>query len=417
MSAEVILITPPFTQLNTPYPATAYLKGFLNTKNITAFQADLGIEVILKVFTKNGLNKIFDTIQQQHPENADALSCLVLRNDYVATIEPVILFLQNNEPTLAHRIAAGGFLPEGPRFQQYDNLDWAFGHMGVTEKAKYMATMYLEDIADIISTFVDPHFGFSRYAERLARSANSFDELYQQLLNPPTFFDTILFEIIHQHILQHHPKILAISAPFPGNVYAGFRCAQFVKQHFPQIKTVLGGGFANTELRAVADARVFEFFDFIILDDGEAPIEQLVNFVRNNITIEELKRTFTLVNNKVVYINNSKCIDYKQFETGTPDYGDLLLDKYIAAIEVINPMHSLWSNGRWNKLTMAHGCYWGKCTFCDISLNYIQAYEPLTAAVICDRMEQIMAQTGESGFHFVDEAAPPSLMRAVALEI
>ena len=292
-----------------------------------------------------------------------------------------------------------------------------FGHMGVTEKAKYMATMYLEDIADIISTFVDPHFGFSRYAERLARSANSFDELYLQLHNPPTFFDTILFEIIHQHILQHNPKILAISAPFPGNVYAGFRCAQFVKQHFPQIKTVLGGGFANTELRAVADVRVFEFFDFITLDDGEAPIEQLVFFVRNKITIEELKRTFTLVNNNVVYINNSNCVDYKQFETGTPDYSDLLLDKYIAAIEVINPMHSLWSNGRWNKLTMAHGCYWGKCTFCDISLNYIQAYEPLTAAVICDRMEQIIAQTGETGFHFVDEAAPPSLMRAVALEI
>ena len=417
MSAEVILITPPFTQLNTPYPATAYLKGFLNTKNITAFQADLGIEVILKVFTKNGLNKIFDNIEQHHTDNADALSCLVLRNDYMATIEPVIRFLQNNAPTLAHRIAAGGFLPEGPRFQQYDNLDWAFGHMGVTEKAKYMATMYLEDIADIISTFVDPHFGFSRYAERLARSANSFDELYLQLHNAPTFFDTVLFEIIHQHILQHNPKILAISAPFPGNVYAGFRCAQFVKQHFPQIKIVLGGGFANTELRAVADVRVFEFFDFITLDDGEAPIEQLVNFVRNKITIEELKRTFTLVNNKVVYINNSKCIDYKQFETGTPDYSDLLLDKYIAAIEVINPMHSLWSNGRWNKLTMAHGCYWGKCTFCDISLNYIQAYEPLTAAVICDRMEQIIAQTGETGFHFVDEAAPPSLMRAVALEI
>ena len=80
-------------------------------------------------------------------------------------------------------------------------------------------------------------------------------------------------------------------------------------------------------------------------------------------------------------------------------------------------MHSLWSDGRWNKLTMAHGCYWGKCTFCDISLDYISLYEPIAATILVDRMEQLIAQTGEQGFHFVDEAAPPALMRAVALEI
>jgi hypothetical protein len=80
-------------------------------------------------------------------------------------------------------------------------------------------------------------------------------------------------------------------------------------------------------------------------------------------------------------------------------------------------MHSLWSNGRWNKLTMAHGCYWGKCTFCDISLDYIKLYEPIAAKILVDRMEELIAQTNERGFHFVDEAAPPALMRALALEI
>jgi hypothetical protein len=53
LKTKIFLITPPFTQLNTPYPATAYIKGFLNTKNIESVQADLGIEVILKLFSKN----------------------------------------------------------------------------------------------------------------------------------------------------------------------------------------------------------------------------------------------------------------------------------------------------------------------------------------------------------------------------
>jgi hypothetical protein len=179
----------------------------------------------------------------------------------------------------------------------------------------------------------------------------------------------------------------------------------------------MGGGFANTELRSISDKRVFEFFDFICLDDGEAPLENLIGFIDGKRAIEELKRTFTILEGELVYMNNSLTPDYKQASVGTPDYSDLLLDKYISAIEVVNPMHRMWSDGRWNKLTMAHGCYWGKCTFCDISLDYIKRYEPMTAEILVDRMEALILQTGQNGFHFVDEAAPPSLMRALAIEI
>jgi hypothetical protein len=179
----------------------------------------------------------------------------------------------------------------------------------------------------------------------------------------------------------------------------------------------MGGGFPNTELRSLSDVRVFEFFDFITLDDGEAPLENMIGFVEGRKNIDALKRTFILEDGAVSYRNNASCKDYKQAELGTPDYSDLLLDQYISAVEIANPMHRLWSDGRWNKLTMAHGCYWGKCTFCDISLDYIKLYEPVAAALLCDRMEQLIEQTGENGFHFVDEAAPPALMRALALEI
>lgn len=106
-----------------------------------------------------------------------------------------------------------------------------------------------------------------------------------------------------------------------------------------------------------------------------------------------------------------------QRDTGTPDYSGLPLDKYLSFVEIVNPMHRLWSDGRWNKLTLAHGCYWGKCSFCDVSLDYIQRYEPITASQLCDRIQSIVAQTGETGFHFVDEAAPPALMGELALEL
>ena len=417
VSAPVLLITPPFTQLNTPYPATAYLKGFLNTRQIPAVQADMGIEVTIALFSKAGLERLFAQVDTTKEWSENAKRILALKDDYIQTVDAVIRFLQGHTPTMAHLICKRNYLPEASRFAQLDDLNQAFGSMGTQDKAKHLATMYLEDLSDLIQECVDSHFGFSRYAERLGRSANSFDELYAALQAPLTLVDTLLIEILQQRMQDVQPMMVALSVPFPGNLYAAFRSAQWIKQHYPNVKLVMGGGFPNTELRSLSDARVFEFFDFITLDDGEAPIETLVQYIYGRRALEELKRTFALQDGKVVFFDNPSCSDYKQGQVGTPDYSDFLLDKYISAIEVVNPMHSLWSDGRWNKLTMAHGCYWGKCTFCDISLPYIKQYEPITAQLLCDRMEEIIAQTGETGFHFVDEAAPPALMRALALEI
>ncbi len=418
LQSPLFLITTPFTQLNTPYPATAYLKGFLNTKNIPAVQADLGIEVTLRVFCKAGLEDLFKAIESKEQDRSpNSIRILSMKEDYIRTIDAVILFLQGKQPTMAHLISGRNFLPEASRFAQADDLKWAFGTMGIQDKAKYLATMYLEDLSDLIKETLDEHFGFSRYAESLGRSANSFDELYTALNKPYTYLDTILIQILQEKIERIKPSLLAMSVPFPGNLYTSLRCGQWIKQNHPEIKVAMGGGFANTELRSLSDPRVFEYYDFITLDDGEAPLEILWDHINGKKDQQELKRTFTLSNKKVVYINNASCADYKQGQVGTPDYSDLLLDRYISAIEVVNPMHSLWSDGRWNKLTMAHGCYWGKCTFCDISLPYIKNYEPIAASLLVDRMEEMIAQTGQNGFHFVDEAAPPSLMKSLAIEI
>lgn len=419
MQKTFLIFTPPFTQLNTPYPATAYIKGFFNTKNISCYQADYGIEVTLKLFSKTGLQEVFKLAESKDTQSfsKNCQRILHLKDSYINTIDAAILFLQGKSATLANRITKRTLLPEASRFSQLVDVQWAFGYMGLQDLAKHICTLYLEDLSDFIKETIDPHFGFSRYAERLARSANKFDELAAELANPLSLIDQYFIESLERDIHIHQPKIIGISTPFPGNVFSAFRAAQFIKQKYPEIKITWGGGFPNTELRSISETRVFDYFDFITLDDGEAPLEQLVRYIDGSIPEAMLKRTFIRKNNVVTYINNSSCRDYKQTEVGTPDYSDLHLDKYISAIEVANPMHKLWSDGRWNKLTMAHGCYWGKCTFCDISLDYIKIYEPLTAKVLCDRIETMIEQTGETGFHFVDEAAPPSLMRELALEI
>ncbi len=418
MKQQILLVSPPFTQLNTPYPATAYLKGFLNTQGLVARQVDLGMETILALFSKSGLERMFSTIAERVSLDAsNSQRIFTLRESYINTIDPVIGFLQDQDSTLAYLICERNFLPEASKFEQIEDLEWAFGTMGIRDQARYIATLYLEDLSDFITEVVDPHFGFSRYAERLGMSAHSFDALYEELHKPATYIADIMLDLLQQRVEKFKPSLVCFSVPFPGNLFAALKCGQWLKQNHPEISIGMGGGYPNTELRSISDARVFQFVDYISLDDGEAPMIELLNYLDGHLDVSMLKRTFCLVDGEVMYCNGSLRSDVKQENVGTPDYSDLPLKKYLSVIQLPNPMHRLWSDGRWNKLTMAHGCYWGKCTFCDISLDYIRNYEASSASVIVDRMEVLIAQTGERGFHFVDEAAPPALMKAVALEI
>jgi hypothetical protein len=415
---KVLLITSPFTQLNTPYPATAYLKGFLNTKLIQSFQCDLGIETILSLFSSEGLKSIFREIEDKKPDlSVNALRIFNLRENYILTIDQVITFLQEKDRVLAHLICEGNYLPKASRFALSEDLEWAFGTMGTQDKAKHLATLYLEDISDLILEAIDPHFGFSRYAERLGRSAATFDDIETALQAPDGFIDKILFSLLREKIEQCDPTLVAISIPFPGNLLSAIKCGKWIKKVYPELKIVMGGGFVNTELRSLKDPRVFNFVDFITLDDGETPLLNLIEFLGEERTRTDLKRTYLLENGHVVYVDGSTQDDISQEEIGTPDYSDLNLGSYLSVIETVNPMHRLWSDGRWNKLTLAHGCYWSRCTFCDTSLPYINRYEPNNVQVLCDRMFKMIHQTGHIGFHFVDEAAPPALIRVLSLEI
>ncbi len=294
------------------------------------------------------------------------------------------------------------------------------GHLAPWEsgiKPDTLATLYLEDLSDLIREAVDPYFGFSRYAEQLGLAMVSFDEMHEALQQPDGLISRILTDLLKTKITQFQPDVVCLSIPFPGNLFGGLKCGQYIKKNHPDIRVVLGGGFANTELRSLMEERVFEYVDFIPLDDGEAPLLCLLDYLEGNRPVDQLKRTFALKGGMVFYYNGAPEKDIAQREVGTPDYEGLPLKSYLSVIEVANPMHRLWNDGRWNKLTLAHGCYWGKCTFCDISLDYIKNYEPVTAAILVDRIETIIEQTGETGFHFVDEAAPPKLMRDLAIEI
>ena len=408
---KALLVTPPLTQLNTPYPATCHLLGFLHSRNHNAEQMDLGIELIGRLFTGTMLKRIFEAASQYSRLSKANRIILQQADFYIRTIDPVMRFLGGKDATLAQRFCELTFWPESKRLPSDEDLEWGFGLIGNYDRATHLCTLFLKDLCDFINSTIDPHFELIRYAESLCLRLPEFRPLQNELQKPHTLIDTLMLDIFSQRMALCKPDLVGFSVPFPGNLYSALRCAQWIRQNFPQVKIVMGGGYVNTELRSLTDPALFDFIDYLVFDDGELPLLRIMDG-------GELIRTLYRDDaGAIIRVNFDNKENIPFAESGTPSYEGLLQNNYINMIELTNPMHALWSNGKWNKLMLAHGCYWGKCAFCDGALDYVKRFDQAPVELIVDRMEAVIAQTGQTGFHFVDEAAPPALLRKLAEEI
>jgi hypothetical protein len=413
MQSKILFITPPFTQLNTAYPASAYLKGFLEAHDIAVQQCDLSIELFTEIFTGDFLSAVFQ--ETQDSKHYDYPEVRKMKSKYIACVDVVIGFLQKQDLATAHKILEAGFLPVGHRLSKVNTtIKWEAGEIGIIDKAKHYGTLFIEEIGDFIHANVDEFFAFTKYAEQIGTSASSFNELDEFLSYPPTLIEEKMLDILIEKIKEEQPLLVCFTIPFPGNLFAALRCAQFTKQFFPDVHVAFGGGYCNTELRSLTDPRIFEFVDFISLDDGEGPLLKIVRYLEGKVGITGLERTYVLENDAVVYMDKLPNTIYHHSKLPAPDYSGLPFQKYVSFLDVVNPMHRMWTDARWNKMTISHGCYWKQCSFCDVSLDYIGNYQNTTAEDLVDKIEKIVKDTGITGFHFVDEAAPPKMLRALS---
>ncbi len=438
---RILLVIPPMVQVNAPYAAAPVLAGFLKARGFDVAQVDASLELALALFSERGMAGMASEVRRRFARRrrvpASVAHFRAHAAAYRGTVEPVIRFLQGRDPSLALRIAGRQFLPEGPRFAAAaGEVNWAFGALGTHDLAVHLASLYLDDLADVIRQGVDRRFDLARYGEALAASAPTFDGLARALRRRPTLVDRLIDDIADGAVRTHAPDVVCLTLPFPGTVYGAFRMARRIKALRPQTVVVMGGGYASTELRGLADPRVFDDVDYVVLDDGETPLRRLLEHIQSrNLPLLQmmdgtrpshpsarLVRTFFRDGDRVVFadgptVHGAAHGNDDSPGAAAPDYGGLPLGRYFAMAEMLNPMHRLWSSARWNKLMLAHGCYWHRCRFCDTNLDYIRRYRATPAAVLADHIEAIIRQTGQTGFHFIDEAAPPAVLQRLAEEL
>lgn len=420
---RIVLAIPPLLQHNSPYPAVPVLAGFLRRQGFDVRQVDFSIEFVHRFLSPENIRLAAEKARKLAKKDERLGFFVESAEDYASTVTELLAFLQGRKNELAWRIAARTFLPEGPYFAQslYDEdgndngiLEEAFGTMGCMEKARYLASLYLDDLAFFMSNTLDPGFGLARYEEALALNLPTMTPLLARL-NRHSFADTILETMTAEVLQEIKPDFLGLSVPFPGTLFGAFRIAQKVRELSPGTKIVLGGGYVNSELRSVEDKRVFDYFDYICYDEGFSPWMQILN---GQLVPSTQKRpggrwrVLTkegLQGGEADYSNDTSLL--------VPDYAGLDLSRYFSVIEMPNRLQRIWSDGFWMKMQLASGCYWHRCAFCDLDLDYICHYTPARASDVVDAMQQMMEQTGKLGFHFVDEALSPALVRSLCNEL
>jgi hypothetical protein len=398
-ASGLTLVLPPLTQLNTPYPSTAYLARFLLDRGLPVKQRDLGLELALRVYSRAGLTAIFDQLEAADDLPDPAWRMVALRGRYESAVDPVVAFLQGRERGLAGLLLNGSWLPLGPRSAAAD-LD-AFGPAGREDAARHLATQWLADLADLVASTVDDGFALARYHAQLGAGLRDFQPLADRL-DRTTLVDTWI-DALGDTL---DTPMVGLSVPFPGNLYAALRLGRRLRAR--GVRVWMGGGYVNTELRHVDEPRLWGCVDALTYDDGEGPLLALLEHAAGGPDRRHRTRTATGL------------LDAPHPDVGTTHvahYGDLPLSRYLSLVDATNPAHRLWSDGRWNKITLAHGCYWKRCSFCDVQLDYIARYVPAPTRKLVDDTLALADATGERGFHFVDEAAPPRAMRDFALEL
>jgi hypothetical protein len=446
---RVLLVNPPINEPSGPYPAICYLAGFLETLGITADLSDASLTLLLRLFSRAGLNTLRGEIVAGVdagtiiPDEA-ARVFLTHFDKYAGTVDTAIACLQGGDQGAIARANRPGYFPApidaaaawaqtaSCSLQSYEALlgglttaqrgrlalaprplQFAFGTLGETDEARFRACGLIDDLIRVIRGTIDPDFKFQAYADRLPMDAATFGPIRARLEQAPGLVDRMIDDLADELWSTHRPGVLGLTVPFPGCLLGALRIARRFKASDPGVRTIIGGGWINTTLRDLTDPGIFDFVDFITLDDGERPLQCLLELFQGERTENQLLRTLVRRGGKVVQVNGTGERDVPFNRAGTPTCRGLPVRRYLALRSGVKMRPGVGGH-RWNKITLAHGCYWKKCAFCDTRLDYIGRYEPASLGVTLERIKRLKAETGESGFHFVDEAMPPALLRRLA---
>ena len=189
--------------------------------------------------------------------------------------------------------------------------------------------------------------------------------------------------------------LVGLSIIHVGQVIPGLTLARLLKKRYPHLHIVIGGSVFARHQDILDDKKVLfeEMFHSIILFEGEHPLDQLVQRLKEGSSLDTVPNLIYLNEGKIVRTEKAKSLPYDRLVC--PNFDGLPLEKYLMPYPVLPYMAS-------------RGCYWGKCTFCTHSFIYDSHYRKENEERVADELDYLGKRYKTKYFTFSDEAISPN---------
>jgi len=198
-------------------------------------------------------------------------------------------------------------------------------------------------------------------SEDLLYSANNFRE---NIFYP--FFSQRLRELMQQNPASH----VGISLNYLSQALCTFAIIGFLKEEFPEITLILGGGLVTTWLQNPEWRQPFaDLIDHMLPGPGE---DSLVELLTGRTSVQ-------------------RC---------PPDYSDFRNYNYLAPGFIL-------------PYAASTGCFWRKCSFCP-ETSEGNVFRPVHPRLAMEEIENLIRGNHPSLLHLLDNAISPALLQRIA---
>ncbi|GJQ58164.1 MAG: hypothetical protein SCALA701_09650 [Candidatus Scalindua sp.] len=253
-------------------------------------------------------------------------------------------------------------------------------------------------------------FGMLYYPSEISISDNSMrysvystEEVLMAVNNEQENPYCDLFRIHVLDSLQIEEQCLVgISVTATSQVMPAFTMARLLKEKYKNIHITMGGSvFTKLIDNLKVNRKLFEFVDSFIVFEGEHALLEL---------IEQLdgKRDFRKVSNLVfkdgdtIRVNEPFYIEDIN-SLPTPDYDGFHLDKYLSPVRVL-------------PLQGSRGCYWRKCTFCNLHVDNLR-FRSRNLDLLLQDVVRLKEKYDTEYLFFSDECMPVKQLHNLSLRL
>lgn len=366
---DIMLLTPPYWDIYSPFSATACLSASLKRDGITVFQNDIGIQCF------------HNAIKNKYKDISEKFMSKNYYNDIVKKYE------KNNYLTYEEYRQALWFFDKD--YFDFNKVKKKYFSMSNVQK-RVIDEFYMR--INAIDT-IDMNFDDNKHTIDDNMKKNAFINLLETLLS-----DSL------ETIYEKKPKILGFSVTSSFQFLTACEIAKLFREFLPDTQFLFGGSCADLFVRSAYKNKleIYKYFDYILIGEGETALKELLRYTGHKTNIDKVPNLVHIKDDNSITIDEVVIEDV--ISLPTPDYDDLDLSLYMAP-ELILPYQS------------SRGCHYGYCAFCNHDEKYRHNYRSKQMEQVVKDILKLHYRYKANYFQFVDEAIRPDCFKLMIDEM